>query len=640
MHYRREIDGLRTVAVLPVILFHGGFTVFSGGYVGVDVFFVISGFLITTILLGDLERGEFSLLRFYERRARRILPALFTVMVASVPFAWALMMPVELRGFGQSLAAVSLFISNVLFWQESGYFDTSAEEKPLLHTWSLAVEEQYYLLFPVLLFFLWRTGRNPTVTVLCVLSLISLSAAEWGVRHAPTANFYLIPFRAWELFAGSICALLARDGAALKENGLLGGLGLGLIAASVLLFDSATPFPSLYALVPVIGTVLVILYATPSTLPGRLLATRPMVGIGLISYSAYLWHQPMFAYARLALRETPPMALMSGLALASLALAWLSWRYIEAPFRRRGHPWLPRRWTLFTASITGMVLWTAAGAVTHEMNGFPGRFSQAQVGGFVLNNVTLREESWQPLREIANDPGYSVQNNAFDRQDWAQGDAPRRLLLVGNSHSKDVFNMLAQAESATRRFALSRFGLSLAEALLPETGLLDAPNYKASDTVVLASLYFERDLAILDALIARLQADGKQVVVMLSGPVFSGSVATGMADEVILEAASSGPPPEAVWPELQRTVNERFFADQATTQAYAEINARVRRIAETRSATVLDRGTLACDADTRRCNAMGPQLEKHFYDASHLSPDGSRAFARQIDETGWFDPVK
>ena len=640
MQYRREIDGLRSVAVLPVILFHAGFTVFSGGYVGVDVFFVISGFLITTILLGDLERGEFSILRFYERRARRILPALFTVMVVCVPFAWALMMPVELRGFGHSLAAVSLFISNVLFWQESGYFDTSAEEKPLLHTWSLAVEEQYYLLFPVMLFFLWKAGRNPTLTVLCALSLISLAAAEWGARNAPTANFYLIPFRAWELFAGSICALLARDGAALKPNGVLGGLGLGLIAVSVFLFDSTTPFPSLYALAPVVGTALVILYATPTTLPGRLLATRPMVGVGLISYSAYLWHQPLFAYARLALRETPPMALMSALALASLVLAWISWRFIEQPFRRRDRQWLARRWALFTASLTGMVLWIAAGAVTHEWNGFPGRYAQAEVGGFVLDNVALRDASWQPLREFAGDAGYSVQNNAFDRQDWAQGEAPRRLLLAGNSHSKDVFNMLAGSHSVTARFALSRFGLPLSDALLPETGLLEAPNYKAADTVALASLYFEQDLPVLDVLIARMQADGKQVVVMLSGPVFSGSVATGMADEVILHAAQGGAPSEAEWPALQDAVNARFFADQATTQAQVAINEHVRAIAEARGAVILDRGALACEAKTQRCNAMGPRLEKHFYDDSHLSPDGARAFARRIDETGWFDPVK
>ena len=183
MNYRPEIDGLRALAVLPVILFHAGYEAFSGGFVGVDVFFVISGYLITTIIIAELDEGKFSLVNFYERRARRILPALFFVMAACIPFAWALLSPAELKSFGQSLIAVSTFTSNILFWQESGYFDIESELKPLLHTWSLAVEEQYYILFPLFLMFTWHKGLRWVVAALAIVFLFSFALAIWGSQR-------------------------------------------------------------------------------------------------------------------------------------------------------------------------------------------------------------------------------------------------------------------------------------------------------------------------------------------------------------------------------------------------------------------------------------------------------------------------
>jgi peptidoglycan/LPS O-acetylase OafA/YrhL len=189
MRYRPEIDGLRAVAVVPVILFHAGFETFSGGFVGVDVFFVISGYLITSLIIEDLEKGHFSIARFYERRARRILPALFFVMLCCIPFAWMWMLPHKLKDFGQSIVAVTLFASNVLFWIKDGYFSEAAELKPLLHTWSLAVEEQYYLCFPIFLIAIWRFGRPAVAALLMLIALVSLGLSEWGWRNAPSANF-------------------------------------------------------------------------------------------------------------------------------------------------------------------------------------------------------------------------------------------------------------------------------------------------------------------------------------------------------------------------------------------------------------------------------------------------------------------
>ena len=298
MKYRSEIDGLRALAVVPVILFHAGFELFNGGFVGVDVFFVISGYLITTILIEDIEKNRFSIINFYERRARRILPALFFVMLVTIPLAWMWMSPSQMKDFSQSLIAVSLFLSNIHFWRESGYFAAATEEKPLQHTWSLAVEEQYYVLFPIFLFLVWRFGKNRVFWMIVVFAAMSLALSEWGWRNASYANFYLAPTRAWELFAGSIAAFIVQN-RGVKANNALSLLGLATIIFAIFEYDKNTPFPSIFGLVPVIGVVLLVLYADKETFVGRLLSIKLFVGIVLISYSAYLWNQPLFAFARI-----------------------------------------------------------------------------------------------------------------------------------------------------------------------------------------------------------------------------------------------------------------------------------------------------------------------------------------------------
>ena len=338
MDYRREIDGLRSIAVIPVILYHAGLGLFSGGYVGVDIFFVISGYLITGILIKELAEGNFSILRFYERRARRILPALFTVILVCLPLAAVLMTPPKFEAFAKSVLAVALFGSNMFFaWSQADYFVHEVELIPLLHTWSLAVEEQFYIVFPILLWVIWRFGLRRIFWVLVAIALASLVLAQWMSVHAPLLNFYFAATRAWELLAGSLCALALRDRAPQAGNGL-SLLGLGMIAVSVLLYDSTTVFPSVYTLLPVAGTVLIILYAAPGTLVGRLLSLPAMVGIGLVSYSAYLWHQPLLAFARIHYITEPPAAIMAVLVAMTFILAWISWRFIEQPFRKTRHP--------------------------------------------------------------------------------------------------------------------------------------------------------------------------------------------------------------------------------------------------------------------------------------------------------------
>ncbi|TXH69386.1 MAG: acyltransferase [Thiothrix sp.] len=337
MHYRTEIDGLRAVAVLPVIAYHAGFTGFSGGFVGVDIFFVISGYLISSILLDELQNQNFSLLSFYERRIRRILPALFLVLAFTAAVAWWLLLPHELAAFGRSLISVILFASNLLFWQESDYFATESEYIPLLHTWSLAVEEQYYLIFPLLLAFLWKFGLKAIYLSLGVLAVIGLATSEWLWRVDAGANFYLLPSRFWELLLGALAAVYLKNKQV--STGWLAQclslVGLALVLGSIFLLNNSLPFPSSYALFPTLGATLIILFASPHNLAGQALSLKPLVFVGLISYSAYLWHQPLLVFARMQPYVEANLALMAAMALASLVFAWLSWRFVESPFRNR-----------------------------------------------------------------------------------------------------------------------------------------------------------------------------------------------------------------------------------------------------------------------------------------------------------------
>jgi peptidoglycan/LPS O-acetylase OafA/YrhL len=375
MKYRSEIDGLRAIAVVAVILFHAGFSAFGGGFVGVDVFFVISGFLITSIIRADKERGTFSIVSFYERRARRILPALFLVMAASLIPAWVWLSPSDMVLFCKSLIAVSLFGSNFLFWSEAGYFDLAGELKPLLHTWSLAVEEQFYLLFPLIFALAWRFGRAWMAVIFIALGALSFWAAEIGVVTYPHATFFLLPTRGWELLLGAIVALYRsvvpgwlpdRD----RTNyfyELASIVGLGLVAASVCVFNKDTPFPSVYTLAPTLGTCLLILFADRATVVGSLLSVKWLVGLGLISYSAYLWHYPLFAFARHASVSVPGRLEFSLLSLVALFLAYLSWRFVERPFRNRTRV---GRWIIFAFSFAGMVSFVTMGYVGMTDDGF------------------------------------------------------------------------------------------------------------------------------------------------------------------------------------------------------------------------------------------------------------------------------
>jgi peptidoglycan/LPS O-acetylase OafA/YrhL len=438
MNYRPEIDGLRALAVVPVILFHAGFEAFSGGFVGVDVFFVISGYLITSIILTQKAAGTFSLMNFYERRARRILPALFAVLVASTVAAWFLLLPNEMRRFSESLVSVSLFASNVFFYLTSGYFGSASETKPLLHTWSLSVEEQYYLLFPVIVLLTLRHSTKLLIGALVAVFLISLYISYWLADYDAKAGFLLSPARFWELLLGSFISIFGKQLASLASKPMLcqiGSLvGLLMILLSIFAFDRSTPFPSTYALLPALGTVLLIICSVPGTFCMWILRRKTMVFIGLISYSTYLWHQPLFAFARHRSIEEPSMLVFSALSIASFVFGYFSWRYVERPFRDQAN--FSRRQIFSLSALLGSIF-CAFGLAGHYKEGFPGRMSYD-----VLNAHITREHE-----QLLKKSGCMLKAESFDLKACARGgrDSVPHIALVGDSHAQSLVHEMAGA---------------------------------------------------------------------------------------------------------------------------------------------------------------------------------------------------
>jgi peptidoglycan/LPS O-acetylase OafA/YrhL len=346
MQYRPEIDGLRAISVVCVILYHAqitilGFQPFQGGYIGVDIFFVISGYLITYIILNELfTTGSFSFKHFYERRIRRILPVLLLVMLVSLPFSWKMLAPLSFIDFSKSIIYSLGFSSNIYFYfSGQEYGAENGLLKPFLHTWSLSVEEQFYIIFPLFLFLTFKYFRKYIIFLFFIGFFISLGLSEFGSRHHPVINFYILPTRAWELIAGSILAYFeifnGRGKKNQKTNSILSFIGLLLVIYSVYFFKQETFHPSFFTLIPACGACLIIYFSQQGTLTTRLLSNKILVGLGVISYSLYLWHYPIFSLIRYEYVFTLPLKIIS--IFLTLLLSILSYLFIERKFRQKTH---------------------------------------------------------------------------------------------------------------------------------------------------------------------------------------------------------------------------------------------------------------------------------------------------------------
>jgi len=374
--YRPDIDGMRTIAILPVLFFHYGYSVFSGGFVGVDVFFVISGFLITSIIASEIAAGSFTVVRFYERRIRRILPALICVIVMVIVLSSVLLSPHDMSRLGAELWHSSIFSTNYLFYKKDGYFDGVSTMRLLLHTWSLSIEEQFYVIMPILMILASRVSAQLLKMAVFSLFLLSLALSIFSVFSFPSSAFYLLPARAWELMCGSLLALGAIPTSSdrrIRESVAI--VGVILLATAIFTFTSTTPFPGAAAGLPCFGIAMVIWASSGQapTLVSRALSLGPMVAIGKISYSLYLWHWPLLVMSKYyLLRELTTSESVVAIALA-FALSILTYIYVEQPFRRKRV--LSSRRPLF--GLAGAVLASifVFGMFAKETGGFPSRFN-------------------------------------------------------------------------------------------------------------------------------------------------------------------------------------------------------------------------------------------------------------------------
>ncbi len=437
MHYRHDIDGLRAVAVLLVVAYHlEAFSVF-GGFVGVDVFFVISGFLISSVILREINEARFSLAGFYQRRIRRIFPALIVMMFLTSIAAYFYLLPSELESFAKSLLAALFSLSNFYFWRQSGYFSPNGN-KPLLHTWSLGVEEQFYIFFPLLLMLVRRYFPGKFRQAVIVVAAGSFLLSAFGARAYPSSSFYLPVTRTWELLLGTILSLGIFPGIRSRiGRNLSSACGLLLIVASAFAYSNRTHFPGIAALAPCGGAALIIIAGEGGTsVVGRLLSLKPVVFIGLISYSLYLYHWPVIVFQQMSLMQLgngSNRSVHAAILVFSIAIATLSWRFVETPFRRG-------RWTLkgasaFKFAAAGTTLLASIGLGILAFHGFPSRYTASEVAISTYLDSALPARSGTCFIESGQ-----AALKKFDIADCMQQDASRKnYLLLGDSHAAQVW---------------------------------------------------------------------------------------------------------------------------------------------------------------------------------------------------------
>jgi len=458
--YRSDIDGLRAFAVLSVIFYHAGFAGFGGGYLGVDIFFVISGYLISNIIVSDVENGRFSFLRFYERRVRRIIPALLFTILGCFPFAWLFLTPVDFKDFSQSIVASLWSVSNFLFWYEADYFDASSNLKPLIHTWSLAIEEQFYFIYPPLVVVIWRFFKNRFAIVLSSLLIISLITAHISTNYSQDTSFYLLHTRAWELLAGAWIGYFSIKNPVKFRSAhvYFQFVGVLLLIIPVLFYDEGVHHPGLATMIPVSGAMILLLYGASENSLRRIFSNRFSVGVGLISYSLYLVHQPLFAFAKHVSIAELSRGDYLVLIVVSFVLAFVSYKLVETPFRNKN---LVSNKLFYTVTVFFVLVLSAVGLAGHVSGGYPARFDSS------FEPIFAAQKNIEPTVDGIQCHGTfpeslcTIGASENDSPNWA---------LIGDSHAGAFGHALDEMlkEIGASGFQLTTGGCSYAISLMKE----------------------------------------------------------------------------------------------------------------------------------------------------------------------------
>ncbi|MCX8998128.1 acyltransferase [Rhizobiaceae bacterium BDR2-2] len=624
--YRPDIDGLRSLAVLPVVAYHLGLPFVKGGFVGVDVFFVISGYLITGILMRDFEpqlRPGW-LWRFYERRARRIFPAFFTVILVSLFVGYFVLFPIEFEALGKNAIAATLFASNIYLYATSNYFDVSTNTNALLHTWSLAVEEQFYLLFPIILLLLCRHARRWLSLSIFALGMLSLGLCVFMTAYQAEAAFYIVFFRMWELLAGSFLAVTPL--AFLRKRFLCEIAGLGgliLIAAAVYFYYANMNFPGIWAAAPVFGAAAIIFAGSDNrTLTARLLSLSPLVFIGRISYSLYLWHWPIIVFYHLHVGRVLSMEEKWTLFAISTAAAYISWRFVEQPFRFYKGP-NPRRHVVVTSSAA-FAITAAAAAFIVFTSGMGWRFSPRvdELAQYIQYDDTVAYRRGSCFIDSHRDSF-----EAFRPSTCLQPEADRRnVLLIGDSHAAHYWQAFADGLQGSNVMQATASGCKPLTDTLGERTCVSVMRYAFTeflprnpvDAVILSAQWHERDMAMLASTIAYAKQFSREVYVI--GPIveYDQSLARLLAHA---EANGQTAPDPAA-----RTGDKDILdltVEEAATKAGATYLSSYRALCASRRDCVVE-------------TASGIPVQ---WDYSHLTVEGARYALTQFTKTGGFSKL-
>jgi peptidoglycan/LPS O-acetylase OafA/YrhL len=614
MKYRADIDGLRALAVIPVLLYHAGVPGFPGGFVGVDIFFVISGYLICGMIDGDLRDGSFSLSNFYKRRMLRILPALFVMFLVTSALAYLYCLPVELEDYSKSLASAVGSVSNVYFAATAGYFDAPAETKPLLHTWSLGVEEQFYLVVPLLMWLAYRFAPKRARLFFAAAATLSFAAAfAVGYRNT-TFVFYLAPFRAWELALGALLSIKFIPAPATEgRKNACGAVGMLLLCGAIFLGSSSAPLLLMTSLASIGATLVIASSEGGISAVGRLLSLRPVVFVGLISYSLYLWHWPLIVFQRTdgllaGSGAMTKLTLIAGL----IAIAWLSWKFVELPFRHKAKDVSTA--TVFGVASAAMTSVAALCGLALIAGGAPFRFPERVV-------TIASYLAYDPSEAFRSGRCYLATNRQqLDVQTCMKLDGKRpNYLLVGDSHAAHLWFGLStampevnlmQATASACRPAVGRISL-LDSRACPKLMRFVFDDFLVNnrvDKVLLAASWKDEDIPALSSTLEALMSRGLDVVVL--GPIveYDGALPRLLADEILHNSPS--------------------IAGAMRTPGIAERDRVLRRMVTAKGATYLSVYDSVCRDG--RCDEFAEGDVPLQFDAGHLTAKGSLEVGRRL----------
>ena len=635
--YRPEIDGLRAIAVGAVILYHAQITIFGyqpfrGGFIGVDIFFVISGYLITSIILKELvTTGTFSFKHFYERRVRRILPALLFVMLVSLPFAWMYLLPSSFVDFSKSILYSLGFSSNFYFHYSGLEYSVEGLQHPFLHTWSLSVEEQYYILFPIVLLITFKYFRNHLLTILVIGLIISLQIADFASRNYSSANFYFLHTRMWELLAGSILAYfeitLGHRSKNKTLNLILPSVGLFLIGNFIIFFNDRIFHPSFFTLSPIIGVCFIIWFSSKNGLITKILSTKLFVGIGLISYSLYLWHYPIFAFARIIDIFQKGLFVNLLLVIIILVLSIFSYYFIERPARNKNSKFK----VVLSLILILISILVALNINIIQKDGYKHRLD------FNIKNYELDKKK------------YLLENTNFEiNYNYDEYDDRKNVLIVGNSHAEDILEIFSKTNLVDKvyfnltspkiRYDGYNFQLDYMYKFLTEKkAIIDGYNgdfynhlkkqYDLADLIILSTFYFDNDLNILEDLIKFLKKDNKKIIIFDNALIQKTIASMNRLDYWIYRNQKF---PKS---NILKKIEEKMFLDLKNK---SNINQQIELIAKRNNVFLIKREKIFCDLKKKRCPSMTREGYKIYHDYGHITDKGAEYFARIIEKDVMF----